>query len=427
MLKTSRLLNRRVLIIGSLCVTTIGGALVFAQTRREGNAETAAAAKQQGGYLTSIAPSASCAAKSAASRDIRKQAVEVVTHSATLRLTGSLAADEKSEVGSNAAGIVSETCVNRGSVVKKGDLLVQLDPRDAQYALDEGENAVEELRVRLGLDEVKDFDISKFPEIEASRLALELAEHNFKRSEALMKQHAIAVEAFDQTATEYRSAIQRQQMVLHQAKQLYRSYRSAVTHLTTLRKALDDCSIRAPFDGWVAERNIAVGERVISLFPGAKLVTLLRIDPLRLSLTVPQQEMTQIKSGQTVTFQADAFPGRTFSGTVRYITPAVASDNRSVCVEAVVPNPEAVLRPGLFVTAELQLEEIRTELSVPQAAVCNRGDVAAVFVVRGGVIREQIVSALDAAAGRVRILSGLTPADVVITTPERVRDGDSAL
>ena len=95
-----------------------------------------------------------------------------------------------------------------------------------------------------------------------------------------------------------------------QAKQLYQSYRSAVTHLVTLRKAVDDCSIRAPFDGWVAERDISVGERVIALFPGAKLVTLLRIDPLRLSLTVPQQEMAQIKIGQTVTFQTDAFPGQ---------------------------------------------------------------------------------------------------------------------
>ena len=196
--------------------------------------------------------------------------------------------------------------------------------------------------------------------------------------------------------------------------------------MVTLRKAVDDCSIRAPFDGYVAERNISVGERVIALFPGAKLVTLLRIDPLRLSLTVPQQEMTQIKVGQTVAFQTDAFPGKTFQGTVRYITPAVASDNRSLCVEAVVPNPDATLRPGLFVTAELQLDKRRTDLFVPQSAVRNRGDVAAVFVVRGGVIREQIVSIGVAAGGRVHVTSGLVPGDVIITTPDKVRDGDPA-
>ena len=88
----------------------------------------------------------------------------------------------------------------------------------------------------------------------------------------------------------------------------------------------------------------------------------------------------------------------------------MTSDNRSLCVEAVVPNPGAVLRPGLFVTAELQLDKQQTELFVPQAAVCNRGDVAAVFVVRGGIVREQIVSVGESAAGRVHITSGLAPA-----------------
>ena len=199
-----------------------------------------------------------------------------------------------------------------------------------------------------------------------------------------------------------------------------------MTHLVTLRKAVDDCTIRAPMDGWVAERNIAVGERIIALFPGAKLVTLLRIDPLRLALTVPQQEMAQIKIGQTVTFQTDAFPGRRFTAAVRYISPAVTADNRSLCVEALVPNPKAELLPGLFATAELQLDKKQTELYVPASAVCNRGDVAAVFVVRGGAVREQIVSLGDREGSRIRILTGLAAGDVVAASPEGLHDGDAA-
>ena len=97
------------------------------------------------------------AATKAVARDLRKQPVEAVVRNLTLRLTGSLAADDKSEVGSNAVGNVSETRVERGSFVKKGDVLLQIDPRDAQNALDEGLNAAEELRVRLGLDEAKEF------------------------------------------------------------------------------------------------------------------------------------------------------------------------------------------------------------------------------------------------------------------------------
>jgi RND family efflux transporter MFP subunit len=405
------------------CVCVVAGGAVFALSRRSGAGETAGGKE----YLKSITPVSQSANGAAARGKIAKQPVEVAVRNTTLRLTGSLSPDERSEVGSNAAGIVSKTCVDRGSIVKKGDLLVQLDPRDAQYALDEGEDAVEQLRVRLGLDEVKDFDVNRVPEVESAKLALELAEKTFRRDESLRRQKAIALESYDQAETEYHSAIHRHHLAVLLAKQLYRSYRQALTHAVSLRKAVEDCSICAPFDGLVAERNISLGERVISLFPGAKLVTLLRIDPLRLSLTVPQQDMAQIKPGATVKFQTDAYPGKTFTGTVRYITPAVDCDSRSLCVEAMVPNPDGALKPGLFVTAELQLEKKETDVFVPSAAVCGRGDAAAVFVIREGVVREQIVAVGESAAGRVRIASGLAPGDTVVTTPEHVRDGDTAL
>jgi RND family efflux transporter MFP subunit len=415
----------RPLLIVIGCAVVAVGALVFAQTRRDAGAENAGAAGKSE-YVGSIASVALPPTPADSRRKLGRQAVETVTRPVTLRLTGSLAADEKSDVGSNAQGNVCQTCVDRGSFVKKGDLLIQIDPRDAQYALDEGEMAAQELRVRLGLDESKEFRVENVPEVQSAKLVLELAERTYHRSESLFKEHATALEAHDQATTEYRSAVHRHRLAVLLAKQLYQSYRSAMTHLVTLRKALEDCSIRAPFDGWVAERDVSVGERIIAIFPGAKLVTLLRIDPLRLSLTVPEQEMAQVKAGQTVTFHTDAFPGKTFRGTVRYITPQLTSDSRSLCVEAVVPNPGAALRPGLFVTAELHLDQRQTELYVPQAAVRNRGDVAAVFVVRGGVIREQIVSLGEAAAGRARIRSGLAPGEIVVTTPEGVRDGDTA-
>jgi RND family efflux transporter MFP subunit len=397
--------------------------MAFAWARQNTGAGAEAAGKTE--YLTTIGPVAEAPNKPAASGKVRKQTVEAVQRHVTVRLTGSLAADDKSDVGSNASGIVMKTCVERGSVVKKGDLLIQLDPRDAQYALEEGILAAEQLRVRLGLEEGKKLRVDDVPEVEAARLAMLLAEKNHKRAENLKRQQAIALSDADQMETEYRSAAQRYQLTLLLARQLYQSYRAALAHVVTLQKAVEDCSIRAPFDGWVAERDVSVGERVISLFPSGKLATVLRIDPLRLSLTVPQQEMARIKIGQTVTFQTDAFPGKTFTGTVRYITPQVTADNRSVCVEAMVPNPGAVLRPGLFVTAELQLDKRQTELYVPEAAVRNRGDVAAVFVVRGGLIREQIVSLGESSAGRVHVTSGLAAGEVVVVTPDLVHDGDA--
>jgi membrane fusion protein (multidrug efflux system) len=419
---TLRLPKKRLLVLGGSCALFAASAVIFWQTRR--GAEAAPA--NEAVYFKAIGPRDAAAAKPVA-RDLRKQSVEAVVRNLTLRLTGSLTADEKSEVGSNAAGNVSETRVERGSFVKKGDVLLQIDPRDAQNALDEGINAAEELRVRLGLDESKEFCVDEVPEVEAAKVARDLAERTYHRAENLKKDRAIALESYDQAVTDYHAAVQRYYLARRMAKQLNRSYRSAVTHLVTLRKAVDDCTIRAPMDGWVAERSISVGERIIALFPGAKLVTLLRIDPLRLTLTVPQQDLAQIKIGETVTFQTDAFPGRKFTGAVRYISPTVTADNRSLCVEAVVPNPKAELLPGLFVTAELQLDKKQTELYVPASALCNRGEAAAVFVVRGDKVREQIVSLGEREGSRVHVLTGLAVGDAVATAPDGLHDGDPAL
>jgi membrane fusion protein (multidrug efflux system) len=418
---TLRLPGKRLLLLGGSCAVFAAAAVIFWQSRR--SAEAAPAAETT--YFESIGPHATPQTKAVA-RDLRTQPVEAVVRNLTLRLTGSLTADEKSEVGSNAMGNVSETRVERGSFVKKGDVLVQIDPRDAQNALDEGINAAEELRVRLGLDEAQEFCVDDVPEVEAAKVAMDLAERCFHRAEGLKKENAVALESYDQSASDYHAAVQRYYLARRMAKQLHRSYQSAVTHLATLRKAVDDCTIRAPMDGYVAERDISVGERIIALFPGAKLVTLLRIDPLRLALTVPQQDMAQIKVGQSVTFQTDAFPGRQFTAAVRYISPAVTADNRSLCVEAVVPNPKAELLPGLFAVAELQLDKKQTELYVPASAVCSRGDVAAVFVVRGGMVREQIVSLGEREGSRVRVLAGLAAGDVVATAPDGLHDGDEA-
>jgi membrane fusion protein (multidrug efflux system) len=423
-MKISQLRSGHFLIAGCSGAAVVGG-LLLVWAWPSAKAGTAGEAAGKSEYLTTIAAADPLPATPASRGKVRKQVVEAVRRKATLRLTGSLAADEKSDVGSNASGIVLETCVDRGSLVKKGDLMVQIDPRDSQYALDEAVLAAEQLRVRLGLEGAKKFRAEDVPEVQSAKLALQLAEKNYNRGETLRQHNAIALSDADQMETEYRSAAQRYQLALMQARQLYEGYLAALAHVETLRKGVEDCAIRAPFDGCVAERDVSVGERVISLFPSGKLATVLRIDPLRLSLTVPQQEIARIKIGQAVTFETDAFPGKTFRGTVRYITPEVASENRSVCVEAMVPNPGIVLRPGLFVTAELQLDAEQTEVYVPEAAVRSRGDVAAVFVVRGGVIREQIVAAGESAAGRVHVTSGLAPGDVVILTPDLVRDGDA--
>lgn len=351
--------------------------------------------------------------------------VEVAQRNETLRLTGTLVADEKAAVASNVSGILAEIRVDRGSVVHKNDVLAQLDPVDAQNRLTEGRALLDELKARLGLDQEEPFRVENQPEVRLAKASLELAECNLNRAEDLYPKKAISTEALDQARTEHQLAVQRYRQTQLQVRQSYQACRTAMARLAILEKAVADTTIRAPFDGWVAEKRVAVGEQVTAGFMSTPIVTLVRVDPLRLSLTVPQQEIGRVRQGQTVRFQVDAFPDRTFDGTVQYITPVVNNDTRSMIVEAVVPNSEGVLRPGLFATAQLELARQKAEIYVPTGAVQRVGEVARVFVVRDGTAREQVVSLGAARDGRIEIQSGLSGDERLVARPELVRDGDA--
>ncbi len=356
--------------------------------------------------------------------------VESVEQDNVLRLTGSLQADEKSDVASSTNGIIEKIFIDRGSVVEKGATLLQVDPADVKNVLDEGVAAVEELKVRLGLKDSKEpYDVENQPEVKMAKAALELTEVNFKRYENLHQQGALSKAEYDRMRCEYNSAQQRYEQAKYQMRQLYQSYLTAQTRLKTIRKALDDTTVIAPFSGYVTERYVNVGERVTTnpMGQGSKIATLVKLDPLRLALTVPQQNADAVKPGQTVSFRVDTLPDKVFTGEIKYIAPSVESMSRSMTVEALVANPEHVLHPGMFVSAELSLPEKAMRLFIPSSAAVRQGDIVKVFVVRDKVAYEQVVSLGSAQGDRVEVTSGLKADELVVTAPERVHDGDRVL
>ena len=376
--------------------------------------------------LGTLKPEAAAAADTAKS-GVPTSAVESQEREATLRLTGTLAADEVSDVASNTNGIVQEVFVERGSMVEKGDVLVQVDPTDVQNMLDQGLAGIEELKVRLGIkDEKAPYSVENQPEVKMAKAALNLARVNLDRFMKLYEQDVLPKADYDRVLFECDSAAQRYEQARLQMSQLYQSYLTAQTKIESLRKAREDTSIRAPFSGYVAQRLINVGERVSPspMGKGAAVVTLMKLDPLRLVLTVPQQSVDQIATGQAVTFRVDSLPDRVFTGEIRYVGPSVESNSRAMTVEALVPNPDRVLRPGTFATAEVTLPEKSRRLLVPAAAVIRDGDISKLFVVQDGKARELVVMPGETRDGKTEILGGLKGEETVITAPERVHDGD---
>jgi RND family efflux transporter MFP subunit len=419
--------GRKFFLLTVLVILGAGGWLAyehFAGGAKAANGNGGGKAKLGAAAVGDAPASAATAAKPA--ERIATVRAEAVPRNAVLRLTGSLAADERAAVAGNASGIVAEVRVDRGSMVRKGDVLVQIDPTDAKNKLAEGQAMLTELKARLGLD---DENIDKFnpedqPEVRLAKASADLAASNLRRAKDLFAKKVISSEAYDQAETDYELAHQRYRQALFMIKQAYAACRTAMTKLAILEKEVADTTIRAPFDGWVAEKLVAVGEQVNSGVQATKIVTLVRIDPLRLLLTVPQQDIGQIEPGQRVKFRVDSYPDREFEARVRFIAPVVASDTRSMIVEAEVPNADGALRPGLFATAELELPKRQPEVFVPQGAVLRTGEVGRVFVVRDGVAHEQIVALGKQEGGKIEIRTGLKGDELLVAKPATFRDGD---
>ncbi len=355
--------------------------------------------------------------------DVATTTAEQITMPKTVWLTGSLAADEQSDVASKQGGIVNDVLIDIGTVVKKGDVMVQMDTVDAVNALEQTEARATELLVRLGLTSTDEkFDPAKQPDVKAAKATLDLAASNFERDQALIKSKVISPGEFDETRNAYNKARQAYDLAVAQANQLYRQFQTALTSIKSAQQVLKDMAVKAPFDGVVVQKTVAPGQSFAAT--GARGVArLVRINPLRLVLSVPELEVGKIQKGQTVNFTVDAYPGERFHGTVKRISPALDPETRTLTVEAEVPNEQRILKPGLFASAQLELEAERPAVRVPASAVRRRDDVAQVFVVDEGIARAAMVVAGETKRGFVEIVEGLEGGETIVSNAAQVEDG----
>jgi RND family efflux transporter MFP subunit len=203
--------------------------------------------------------------------------------------------------------------------------------------------------------------------------------------------------------------------------QQFQALRAARARLVVARKALEDTVVRAPFGGLVAERLVSLGDYVTR---GTRVAVVIRTSSLRVQLTVPEQYIAEITVGRPVTLEVDAYPGKTFAGQVRYVSPAVQPESRALLVEAVVPNQDGLLKPGLFATARLEQASHAPGIVVPASAVRLAAGSARLFVVRSDHVEERVVTTGQTLGDRVEITSGLEVGEkVVVSDVSALADG----
>ncbi len=329
-----------------------------------------------------------------------------------LDVTGALMADAQTDVASEIDGRVVQVLVERGQVVKEGSVLVRMDDRDAINQLSEAEAMEAQTRERLGLINGESFDPRKTPDVRQARALMDRAEADFRRYARLVEEGAVSRSEHDLKRADFLTAKEQYEGAVNQVRQLFQTLQAQKARVAMARKAQEDTVIRAPYGGLVAEKHVNVGRYAKK---GDKLVTLVRVDPLRVELTIPEAAAASIRTGQKVSFTVQTHPNRPFTGTIAYVGPALRTDSRALVVEALVPNAGGLLQPGLFATARIELPASRPSVLVPAAAVKNEGGVFKLFVATNNGAEARIVQIGREAAGSVEILRGLRAGERVVS------------
>ena len=368
--------------------------------------------------------------------------VEVTTAPAIVRdlprffeATGSLSGDEQTDVSPSIAGKVVATAVEMGSYVKRGQTIVRLDDVDsklrvqqAQAQVDQAKAATRQAEEKVGIRPGQSFDINKLPEVANARVALELAEKNLRRSEKLIESGDISRSMYDQQKAQRDQLKEQYESALSLARQNYAAVMTAranvanaESQLDLARRSLSYANVYSPIDGYISDRPADLGEYVSTT---TKVATVVKINPLRVRIDIPEQAIPAVSVGQSVSVTTSAWPDRNFSGRIARISPNVTPTSRTLTVEAEIENGSGVLKPGQFATVRILQSRAAPATLVPARAVRTESGVSRVFVIKDGHAQERLVQLGQTEGDLVELKSGVTANENVATSNvEQLSDG----
>lgn len=293
-----------------------------------------------------------------------------------LLVTGQLKSSRETDLAANATGKVTQTLVERGTQVKAGETLATLDVRAAALSAAEAR-----------------------AHAETAAQNAKTAKSDCERADALVRSGAISRAEFDRLDAQCRTT------------DFQVSAAQARSKLAA--QNVGDGVIRAPFDGFVTERYVDVGEYVS---PSSKVVTIVDLASLRLELAVPESNIAAAKKDAVVSFTVAGYPDRTFGGAVQFVGASVRAATRDVVAEATVDNADGVLRPGMFASVRLQNGEGMMPV-VPKDAIVTRDDKPIAFVVEGGRLEQRIVQTGDVIGDEIVVLRGIADGERLVLAP----------
>jgi membrane fusion protein (multidrug efflux system) len=287
----------------------------------------------------------------------------------TLSAVGSINAVQGVMITAEIPGTIREIAFESGAVVNQGDVLVK-------------------------------FDISsEEAQLRALEAQVDLAQTNLARMKSLRAENTVSQSELDQAET---------------------SVKQFVANADNLRATIAKKIIRAPFAGRLGIRQVNTGQYLEAAKP---IVSLQSLTPVYGDFSLPQQDLARIKTGLQVRVLSDAYPGKTFTGTLTAINPDLDPITRSIKLQATFDNNEQLLRPGMFARMEIVFPEVKPVLAIPATAVLSAPYGDSVYVVEpstnaagGLVVRQQFIRVDRARGDFVSVMSGLKPGENVVSS-----------
>jgi len=263
--------------------------------------------------------------------------------------TGTLSAISTVTVGSQISGLVTDVLADFNSPVKKGDILLKIDPSTYQAQIEQGSAQIASAQAQL----------------RQAQASLRNATLDYQRKSGLGRQQLVAKSDVDLA----RSALEQAQAQVASAQAQIRQQTASTQ---TTRVNLQRTVIRSPVDGVVLTRKIEPGQTVAASLQAPELFTIAEdLAKMKIELAVDESDIGQVKVGQSVSFSADAFPDRKFSGVVEQVRLSATTSNNVVTYPVVVTvdNSDGTLLPGLTVNAEIEVSKLGNVLTLGNAAL----------------------------------------------------------
>ena len=341
----------------------------------------------------------------------------------TVTVNGTLAAYDQTTVSVKVPGRLSMISVDLGTVVKRGQMIAQIEPEDYKLRVEQAEAALAQARARLGLSlEGKDgkFDPEQTATVRQARAVLNQAKFDRDRAMKLVEQGVIARAEFDSVDAAYKVAQGRYQDALEEIRNRQGMLAQRESELSLAKQQLIATSVYAPLDGIVQEKRTSVGEYLAA---GTPVVNIVKMDPLRLRAEVPERNAHSIRSGQNVRVTVEG-DDNVYAGQIKRLSPVLSEQNRILIVEADVRN-NGKLRPGSFAHADIVTSDNSVAVTVPSKAVVVFAGIEKVIVVQDGKALERPITTGRRINEWTEVLAGVKVGESVVVDPGNLQSGQA--